>query len=128
MSQARQHRRSTYKRAGLLSAKNEWGRFSEKGAAWYAMKQDEGRQFQEAHTKRMNDSIEEQLGSKLNSLKATWTASGYDQAEIKMLEEAFTITAIKNKESYREDRKQAIQLSKNANESRNKRLDARDNS
>ena len=53
MSQARKYRRDTYRRAGLLKAKNEWGRFSEKGIAWYAMKQDEGKQFQEAHQKKI---------------------------------------------------------------------------
>tara|TARA_B100000768_G_scaffold97606_1_gene91036 strand:- start:10797 stop:11183 length:387 start_codon:yes stop_codon:yes gene_type:complete len=128
MSQARKYRRDTYRRAGLLKAKNEWGRFSEKGIAWYAMKQDEGRQFQEAQQKRVNDQIEEQLGSKLNSLKETWTKVGYNKEEIDLLEEAFAMTTIKDKETYRADRKAARKIYKKVQESLEERLNAGDNS
>ena len=128
MSQARKYRRETYKKAGLLKAKNEWGRFSEKGAAWYSIKQDEGRQFHEAHLKKMNDSIEEQLGSKLNSLKETWTKVGYNKEEIDLLEEAFAMTAVKDKETYRADIKASRKIYKKVQQSLEKRLNAGDNS
>ena len=128
MSQARQYRRDTYKRAGLLKAKNEWGRFSEKGAAWYSLKQEEGKEFHEKHERMVNDQIEEQLGAKLNSLKETWKEVGYDKAEIELLEEAFTITAIKDKETYREDIKAARKIYKKVQASLEKRNNARDKS
>jgi hypothetical protein len=128
MSQARQYRRDTYKRAGLLKAKNEWGRFSEKGAAWYSLKQEEGKEFHEKHERMVNDQIEEQLGAKLNSLKETWKGVGYNKAEIELLEEAFTITAIKDKETYREDIKAARKIYKKVQTSLEKRNNARDKS
>lgn len=128
MSQARKYRRDTYKRAGLLKAKNEWGRFSEKGIQWYSLKQEEGRDFHERHMKMVNDQIEEQLGSKLNSLKETWAELGYNKAEIELLEEAFAITSIKDKETYREDVKKARSIYKKVQSSLEKRNNAGDKS
>ncbi len=122
MSSARKYRRDTYKRMGLLKAKNGWGRFSEKGIAWYGLKQEEGRDFHEKHMRMVNDQIEEQLGSKLNSLKETWKGLNYSEKEIEMLEEAFTLTNIKDKETWREDRKKAKSLVKEANKSKKERL------
>jgi hypothetical protein len=129
MSPARKYRRDTYKKMGLLKAKNGWGRFSEKGIAWYNLKQEEGRDFHEKHMRMVNDQIEEQLGSKLNSLKETWKGLNYSEKEIEMLEESFTLTNIKDKETWREDRKRAKSLVKEANKSKKERLaDARDKS
>ena len=129
MSSARKYRRDTYKKMGLLKAKNGWGRFSEKGIAWYNLKQEEGRDFHEKHMRMVNDQIEEQLGSKLNSLKETWKGLNYSEKEIEMLEESFTLTNIKDKETWREDRKRAKSLVKEANKSKKERLaDARDKS
>lgn len=128
MSQARKYRRETYKKAGLLKAKNEWGRFSEKGAAWYSLKQEEGKQFHEANVNKMNDEIEAQLGAKLESLKETWKGIGYDAKEIKELEEAFVMTAIKDKETYRADIKAARKIYRKVQQSLEKRLNAGDNS
>lgn len=122
MSLARKYRRDTYRKMGLLKAKNGWGRFSEKGIAWYGLKQEEGRDFHEKHMRMVNDQIEEQLGSKLNSLKETWKGLNYSEKEIEMLEEAFTLTNIKDKETWREDRKRAKSLVKEANKSKKERL------
>ena len=122
MSLARKYRRDTYRKMGLFKAKNGWGRFSEKGIAWYGLKQEEGRDFHEKHMRMVNDQIEEQLGSKLNSLKETWKGLNYSEKEIEMLEEAFTITNIKDKETWREDRKRAKSLVKEANKSKKERL------
>lgn len=122
MSLARKYRRDTYRKMGLLKAKNGWGRFSEKGIAWYGLKQEEGRDFHEKHMRMVNDQIEEQLGSKLNSLKETWKGLNYSEKEIEMLEEAFTLTSIKDKETWREDRKRAKSLVKEANKSKKERL------
>ncbi len=122
MSLARKYRRDTYRKMGLLKAKNGWGRFSEKGIAWYGLKQEEGRDFHEKHMRMVNDQIEEQLGSKLNSLKETWKGLNYSEKEIEMLEEAFTLTNIKDKETWREDRKKAKSLVKEANKSKKERL------
>lgn len=122
MSLARKYRRDTYKKMGLLKAKNGWGRFSEKGIAWYNLKQEEGRDFHEKHMRMVNDQIEEQLGSKLNSLKETWKELNYSEKEIEMLEESFALRNIKDKETWREDRKRAKSLVKEANKSKKERL------
>jgi len=55
--------------------------------------------------------------SKLNILKETWESFGYNSDEISKLEEAWTITAIKDKDTYRADKKQANVLRREAQQS-----------
>ena len=124
MGIARQNRRKTYGRVGLLKAKNQWGRFSEKGIAWASLKQEEGRDFHEKELNRINDKLEEQLAVKLEALKITWKDLGYNQEEIDILEEAFGLANVTFKETKAEDRKRAKKLNKQANNSRKARLNA----
>jgi hypothetical protein len=124
MGIARQNRRKTYNRVGLLKAKNQWGRFSEKGIAWASLKQEEGRDFHEKQLNRINDQLEEQLAVKLEALKITWKDLGYNQEEIDILEEAFGLANITVTETKAEDRKRAKKLNKQANNSRKARLNA----
>jgi hypothetical protein len=49
-------------------------------------------------------------------MKETWYEMGYNAEEISMLEEASVIHFAKNKETYREDKKQAKELIKKANQ------------
>ena len=60
----------------------------------------------------------------LNKLKETWSASGYNAEEIKKLEEAWTMTAVKDRETYKADKKQANILRKEAQQSLTSRKDA----
>lgn len=116
-SYARKQRRQQFRQAGFLKIKNMFGRFSEQGMAWYNKMAEDGRELEKANEKRRLDSIEEQLMSKLNTLKETWESVGYNTDEISKLEEAWTITAIKDKDTYRADKKQANVLRKEAQQS-----------
>lgn len=57
-------------------------------------------------------------GEKVPGLKDNWKAQGYDAAEIRKLEEAWSITVIKDKDNYRADKKKSRALLKEANASR----------
>lgn len=51
-------------------------------------------------------------------LKDKWTAEGYNASELSMLEEAWALGVVKNKETYREDKKKRLALQKEAKASR----------
>lgn len=102
------------KAAGMLRVKNTYSYFSGPRQAWYAKTQEDGKAAQEANEKRTNDSIEEQLQAKLNNLKETWAEIGYNAEEIEMLNEAFILLAVKNKDTLRSDKKEARKLMKDA--------------
>lgn len=94
-----------------------FGRFSEQGIAWHNKMAEDGRAMESANENRRLDSIEEQLTASLNKLKVNWATIGYNTEEIAKLEEAWTLTAIKDSETYRADKKQANVLRKEAQQS-----------
>ena len=102
---SRSNKRAMYRQYGMLKEKSTWSRFSEKAVDWYGRMKEEGNSTQEANNKRMNDDLENQIQIKLDASKKTWKEIGYDEKEIKMLEEAWTIGAFKFKETYKEDKK-----------------------
>jgi hypothetical protein len=120
----RRQRRAQLKAMGYLKIKNKFGRFSEKGLAWYDNTQKNGKQMHANNVQKNLDAIENDLQSKANDLKETWSAIGYNDNEIAMLEEAFFILNVKDKESLREDKKTARELMKNAASSLKSRLNA----
>lgn len=116
-SGSRRQRRGEFKRAGFLKIKNMFGRFSEQGIAWHNKMAEDGRAMESANENRRLDSIEEQLTASLNKLKVNWATIGYNTEEITKLEEAWTLTAIKDSETYRADKKKAKALRKEAQQS-----------
>jgi len=113
-SNSRRSRRAQMKAAGMLRVKNTYSYFSGPRQAWYAKTREDGKAAQETNEKRTNDSIESQLQSKLNNLKETWAEIGYNSEEIEMLNEAFILLAVKNKDTLRSDKKEARKLMKDA--------------
>ena len=111
---SRRQRRSQMREAGMLRVKNMYGFFSEQRQAWYKKMREDGIEAHEAHQKRVMDSIEEQLETKLKSQKETWKEIGYNEAEIEMLEEASALLSVKDRENLRADKKRARQLMKDA--------------
>jgi len=111
---SRKQRRSQMREAGMLRVKNMYGFFSEQRQAWYKKMREDGIEAHEAHQKRVMDSIEEQLETKLNSQKETWIKMGYNTEEIEMLAEASALLNVKYRETRREDKKNARQLMKDA--------------
>lgn len=121
-SYSRKQRRAQMRSAGMLKVKNMYSPLSGQRQAWYKKTREDGQQAHEAHLKKVNDQIEEQLQTRLNNLKETWKSSGYNDQEIKMLEDAFMLTSIKYKDTLRSDRKEARRLMKQARESFQNRI------
>ena len=60
-------------------------------------------------------------GEKVPGLKDNWKSQGYNTKEIDMLEEAWALSVIKNKETYQADKKKRKALQKEAKASRDAR-------
>ena len=116
---SRRQRRFELRRANFLKIKNMYSRFSPQAIAWYSKMQEDGKAAHEAQERRTMDQIEEQLEAKLKNLRETWSSMGYNEAEVAMLEEAWTLTAIKDSDrvQFRADKKKSRQLMKEAKES-----------
>jgi hypothetical protein len=117
-------RRQNLKAAGFLKVKSKFSRFSPSAITWYDKMREEGNTTAESNTKRVDDSISDQLQLKLNSLKETWKSTGYNDNEVLKLEEAWTIQTLKDKENLKEDKKLIKSLRKEASESLQTRKNA----
>ena len=73
-----------------------------------------GKQIHNNLTERIEKENADRLEVILNGLKIDWEQRGFNKKEIEMLEEAWALTAIKDKETYREDKKKAKSLRKEA--------------
>jgi len=122
---SRPQKRKMYTQFGLQDKKN---RNTEEGRELYRRLRQEGEDAHTLNTNRANDSISDQIQTKLDSVKESWKTLGHNKGEIKLLEEAWLLTTIKDKETYRADKKEAKRLMKEASELRMKRLDAKNNS
>jgi len=122
---SRPQKRKMYREYGVLDKKNK---NTEEGRELLNRLKQEGKDAHEMHLKRVNDSMSDQMQSILDKSKKTWEGMGYCDVEIKLLEEAWVITSIKDNETYRSDKKEAKRLRREANELKAKRLDANDNS
>ena len=122
---SRPQKRKMYTQFGLQDKKN---RNTEEGRELYRRLRQEGEDAHALNTNRANDSISDQIQTKLDSVKESWKTFGHNKDEIKLLEEAWLLTTVKDKETYRADKKEAKRLMKDANELRMKRLDAKNNS
>lgn len=76
-----------------------------------------GRKIHQRNIDEMEKANHTILENKLASLKEGWTSVGYNQSEIDKLEEAWALSVIKNKETYREDKKKRKQLLREVQES-----------
>lgn len=121
---SRRQRRQEFRNAGFLKIKNQFGRYSSQGKAWYDKMREDGTAAFDANTNRVNDDIENQLQTKLNGLKETWESTGYNAEEILKLEEAWTIQTIKDKDTLKEDKKKVKSLRKEVQESFSARKNA----
>ena len=76
-----------------------------------------GQRIQEIRRARIEKEWEELFEAKIANMKETWYDLGYNSEEIALLEEATIISFVKNKETYREDKKKARALTKQAADS-----------
>jgi hypothetical protein len=102
------------KQNGMLKYLSKLSFFHPTRAAIRRQNMENGRKIQEARMDAIEKAQAERLEAILNSMKHTWANIGYNENEISMLEEAWAMTAIKDKETYQTDKKQARKLMKEA--------------
>ena len=76
-----------------------------------------GRKIHQRNVDAAEKQIAEMLEDKLESIKAVWKSIGYNESEIDKLEEAWATSAIKDKETFKEDKRRRKQLLREVRES-----------
>lgn len=122
MTQApnRRQRRLAMKYQGLLKAKSKLPFHK-----WMEVTKESISKGKEIHTANI-DLVDKKLSEQLESIEErqieVWREIGYNEDEIKMLREANAILMVKNRETWKADKKEARKIMKDARESLNKRL------
>lgn len=106
----RRQRRWQLKAAGMLRVKNLYGPYTEVGQLWYNKTRDEGRKLHAQNLERIDAQRSAFYDAKENSLRASYAEFGYSEEQIALLIEAWSLTVIKDPETYRADRKAAREL------------------
>lgn len=73
-----------------------------------------GRKIHQANVDRVDELNAARLEAVLQNCKSTWFGMGYNQEEVALLEEAWSITVVKDRDTYREDKKRARELQRQA--------------
>ena len=110
----RRQRRWQLKVAGMLRVKNLYNPYTEVGKLWYDKTRQEGKNLQTQNRARIERAREEMLAQKEASIKEGYEASGYSEKQIELMLEGWRLLAVKYPETYREDRKAAQNLFKQA--------------
>jgi hypothetical protein len=111
----RRERRYRLKQQGILKYLSKLSFFNPVALNYRAENLKVGARVQEIRREQIEKQWEETFNAKIANMKETWYEIGYNAEEISMLEEASVIHFAKNKETYREDKKQAKELIKKAN-------------
>lgn len=112
-------RRAMMKQSGYLRAKGKLG--DKARAELRETTREQGRQLHEAHLDAVEKQLATQLEEKLAAMTKTWASIGYNEEEIKLLEEAYSLGFINNKETRKQDKKTIKRLMKEAADSKQKR-------
>lgn len=110
----RRQRRLMMKQNGMLKYLSKLSFFHPTKVAIRRQNMENGRKIQQARLDAAEKAQAERLEAVLERMKDTWSNIGYNKEEIAMLEEAWAMTIIKDKETYRADVKQSRKLMKEA--------------
>lgn len=113
----RRQRRYMMKQNGMLKYLSKLNFFHPTRAAIRRQNMENGRKMHQANVDAIEKAQAERLEAALERMKETWSNIGYNKKEMKMLEEAWAMTAIKDKDTYREDKKESKRLMKKAADS-----------
>jgi len=114
----RRQRRQMMKQQGIFKYLSKLSYTGEIRTKFRAANLENGKKIHQQNLDR-NDKINAQyLESVLEGLKETWASQGFNAKEIKTLEEAWSLTAVKDKDNYRADKKASKALYKEARASK----------
>jgi len=112
-------RRTMMKQNGYFRAKKDIGYKEEIDLR--EARRENGRKIHEANLDEKERSLAIAFEEKIEKMKKSWIEMGYNNEEIEVLEEAYSLDFVNNKETRKQDKKLIRQLLKQANESRQKR-------
>jgi hypothetical protein len=113
----RRDRRANLKKQGILKYLSKKSFLDPIRAGFRADSMKNGKSIQDKRWADIETKWEESFGDKLESMRETWYGIGYNKSEVELLEEAATISFVKNKETYREDKNEAKLLRNKAKQS-----------
>jgi hypothetical protein len=113
----RRQRRYMMKQNGMLRYLSKLNFFHPTKIAVRTQNMENARKIQGAMLDVIEKAQAERLEATLRNLKETWANIGYNDSEITQLEEAWAMTTIKDRETYRQDKKEARRIMKEANAS-----------
>jgi hypothetical protein len=106
----RRQRRAYLKQQGIIKALSKMPYFGEVRSKVRSENIAYGKKLHAENTKRIEELNAARLEAALDSVKLSWKEQGYNDQEMQLLEEAWVLGAIKDKETYREDKKKRKQL------------------
>lgn len=110
----RKERRWALKQRGFLKIKNMYNRFHPVAVQWYATRMQEGRQIHNNNTEAIEKAQYEFLLGREQKQRELYTEMGYNEAELEMVLESWRLLAVKNKDTRREDKREATRLAREA--------------
>ena len=106
----RRQRRFMLKQQGVLKYLSGLNFLGEVRSNFRQQNIENGRKIHQRNVDMAEKQIAEILEAKLESIKAVWKSIGYDKSEMDKLEEAWALSAIKDKETFKEDKRRRKQL------------------
>tara|TARA_R110001606_G_scaffold94726_1_gene209846 strand:+ start:4961 stop:5353 length:393 start_codon:yes stop_codon:yes gene_type:complete len=106
----RRQRRAYLKQQGIIKALSKMQYNGEVRSKVRSENIAYGKKLHAENTARINELNATRLEAALDVAKLSWKEQGYNDAEVLLLEEAWALNAIKDKETYREDKKKRKQL------------------
>lgn len=113
----RRVRRAMLRENGILKILKKLGYHNPAYKAFKAETAEAGRKIHQAHQDRNEELASTRLEAILQGCKSTWFGMGYNQEEVAMLEEAWAMMSVKDRENYRANKKAARELQRAANNS-----------
>jgi hypothetical protein len=110
----RRMRRAIQKQNGILKLLKKLGYNHPAYRQFKKETMEAGRKIHQANVDRIDELNATRLEAVLQSCKSTWFGMGYNQEEVALLEEAWAMTAVKDKETYKADKKKARELQREA--------------
>lgn len=116
-SMNRRQRRYMMRQQGVLRYLSKMPFLGEVRSNFRAQNMENGRKIHQQNLDANDKVNHSMLEAKLESMKETWASIGYNKSEIDKLEEAWSLSVIKDKETRKEDKKTIKKLQREVQES-----------
>ena len=116
-SMNRRQRRHMLKQQGVLRYLSNMNFLGEVRSNFRKQNIENGRKLHQQNLDANDKVNHAMLEARLEDMKTTWKSIGYNKSEINKLEEAWSLSVVKDKESMKEDKKAIKKLRKEVKES-----------